>query len=389
MYFYRKYNFMHSALSYIDLLYFTATALSLLIVILLLSKINSKNYILISTLSLYFLLNVAVLIAIQIFRLYDLNDSKKNPLLIPIVIGLTFLLNNIFHYFSLQEIILKSKKIKASKLIHFLPILMVEIAGFFFFKPSYSLNEKTYIGFYETLYISFHHEKNYIFYIFRFAHPLIYLVLGGYLIYTFYRSPKYQSTQKSTRIFIFFLYFQKIFVFYCLVLRLVGPNLTLNKIAHISLIGFVLTTIVLSSYIILNPNLFLKIIKPFSDYPKPKTGIDKLPGLFEQLNELLNHNQLYLNPNYTLSNLSEDAEISVITIREILSKYGFKNYATYINSFRIKHAEQLINNKYLDSYSIESLCKESGFQSEVTFYRVFKKIHNCTPKEYNFSVNNQ
>lgn len=110
MYFYRKYNFMHSALSYIDLLYFTATALSLLIVILLLSKINSKNYILISTLSLYFLLNVAVLIAIQIFRLYDLNDSKKNPLLIPIVIGLTFLLNNIFHYFSLQEIILKVRK---------------------------------------------------------------------------------------------------------------------------------------------------------------------------------------------------------------------------------------------------------------------------------------
>lgn len=380
---------MHSALSYIDLIYFTATALSLLIVILLLSKTNSKNYILNGTLSMYFLSNVAFLIAIPIFRLYDLNDSKKSPLLIPLVIGLFFLLNNIFHYFSLQEIILKRKKIKVSKLIHFLPILILEIAGFFFFKPLYSSNEKTYIGFYETLYISFHHEKNYIFYIFRFAHPLIYLVLGSYLIYTFYRSPKYQSTQKSTRIFIFFLYFQKIFVFYCFFLRLVRPNLTLIIMAHVSLIGFVLTTIVLSSYLILSPNLFLKIIKPFSDYPKPKTENDKLPLLLMRLNQVMNHNQSYLNPNYTLANLSDDAEISVIAIREILSKYGFKNYAAYINSFRIKHAEQLINNKYLDSYSIESLCKESGFQSEVTFYRVFKKINNCTPKEYNFSINNQ
>lgn len=376
------------ALSFIDFLFFTATILSLLIVFLLVSKLNSKNYILIVMLSLYFSLNVLALIAITVFHFNDLNGYKKYPLLIPLAGGLIFTLNNVFHYFSLQQLISKSKKIKTNKLVHFLPILIMVIIAFFFFKPLYPINLNTYESLVETQHINYAAKKNYIFYIFRVSHPLIYLVLGGNLLYSFYKSARYQSTQKSTRLFIFFLYSQKVIVFIGLVLSLFRFEEGTYLNVYISLIGFVLTTIVLSSYIILNPDLFLKIIKPFSDYPKAKTENDAFPGLFERLNQVMKHNQSYLNPNYTLANLSDDAEISVITIREILSEYGFKNYAAYINSFRIQHAEQLIKSKYLDSYSIESLCKESGFQSEVTFYRVFKNIHNCTPKEYNFSVNN-
>jgi AraC-like DNA-binding protein len=379
---------MYPVLSFIDLLFFTATALSLLIVILLISKINSKNYILIGMLSLYFLLNVLALIAIPVFHVNDLNVYKKYPLLIPLVFGLIFTLNNVFHYFSLQQLISKSSKIKANKLVHFLPTVVMVIVAFFFLKPLYSLNINTYEGLVDTQRINLFNEKNYVFYFFRVAHPFIYLVLGGYLIYNFYKSARYQSTHKSIRLFIFFLYFQKTIVFAGLILSLFKFGQSTYLSVYIPIFGFVLTTLVLSSYIILNPDLFLKMIKPYSDYPKAKTENDELSGLFERLNQVIQHNQLYLNPNYTLANLSDDAEISIITIREILSEYGFKNYAAYINSFRIQHAEQLIKSKYLDSYSIESLCKESGFQSEVTFYRVFKNIHNCTPKEYNFSVNN-
>lgn len=379
---------MNPILSFNDLFFFAGTALSLLIVILLLSKINSKNYILIGNLYLYFLLNVSALIAVPVFRLIDLNYLIKNPLLFPMVIGFIFTLNNIFHYFSLQQLISKSKKIKVNKLVHFLPILIVEITAFFILKPLYSLNEKTYEGLVETQRLNFVNEENYIFLFFRVAHPLIYLVLGGYLVYSFYKSPRYQSTQKSTRIFIFFFYFQKIIIFIDLVIRLVRFELGTYVNTYIPFIGFASTTMILASYIILNPTLFLKVTKPFSDYPKLKTETDKLPGLLERLNQVMNYNQLYLNPNYTIANLSTDAKISVLTIREILSEHGFKNYASYINSFRIIHAVQLIKNKYLNTFSIESLCKESGFHSEVTFYRVFKSIHNCTPKEYNFSVNN-
>jgi AraC-like DNA-binding protein len=110
--------------------------------------------------------------------------------------------------------------------------------------------------------------------------------------------------------------------------------------------------------------------------------------LSNQLYQMMEQQKFYLNANYSLTNMSSDTDISVKTIREIISKSDFKNFSSFINSFRIAHAEQLIYNSYLDTYSIESLCKDSGFQSEVTFYRVFKKIHNCTPKEFSYRLKN-
>ena len=103
---------------------------------------------------------------------------------------------------------------------------------------------------------------------------------------------------------------------------------------------------------------------------------------------MMDQNKFYLDANYNLTNLSSDADISANTIREVIASSGYKNFSAYINSFRIAHAEQLISNGYLDTYSIESLCKDSGFQSEVTFYRVFKKINHCTPKEFTYNLKN-
>ena len=84
--------------------------------------------------------------------------------------------------------------------------------------------------------------------------------------------------------------------------------------------------------------------------------------------------------------MSADTDIPINTIREVIITSGYKNFSAYINSFRIAHSDQLISKGYLETYSIESLCKDSGFRSEVTFYRVFKKVHHCTPKEFSYNL---
>ena len=43
-----------------------------------------------------------------------------------------------------------------------------------------------------------------------------------------------------------------------------------------------------------------------------------------------------------------------------------------INSFKICPEINLIQNGYFNKYSIQSLCIESEFQSEVTFYKLLK-----------------
>ena len=230
------------------------------------------------------------------------------------------------------------------------------------------------------------HEKNSILGIIRIIHPLVYILLGGYLIYLFYKSPQYRSTPKPTRIFIFFLYFQKIILMFWFLIGLFGFNLDTDSYSNIAITGFSTSALVMSGYILLNPNLFLQITKPNSYSKKTIIKTSKTTDLLKQLNYLMSQNQLYLDSSYSLTNLSADTDISANTIREVITTNGYKNYSAYINSFRISHAENLITNRYLDTYSIESLCKDSGFQSEVTFYRVFKKIHQCTPKEYSYNL---
>jgi AraC-like DNA-binding protein len=271
-------------------------------------------------------------------------------------------------------------------LIHFLPILFIEIVGFFYFFPVLSLKKIGYNQLFETQHLMFTLNNNYIFGLFRIFQPLIYIILGGFLVNSFYRSPKYLATPKPTRIFILVLYFQKIVILFWFLFGFIGFNLDLYIFSYISITGFSISALLLTTYVMLNPDLFLQIIKPNSSSKKTGTNTSILPELASKLNRLMDENKWYLDANYSLTNLSADSDITANTIREIITAEGYKNFSAYINSFRIAHAEQLISNGYLDTYSIESLCKDSGFQSEATFYRVFKKIHDRTPKEFSYTL---
>lgn len=374
---------MNTILSLTDLLLFAATTVLVLTLILLLKKINSKNYMLIGTLSVYFIMITLSLIIILSMRF---NYLKSTTVWLPILISTVFSLHNLFHYFSLQIIISKNTRFEVKKLIHFLPILLFGILIFIFFKPIYASRENGFLNLFETQNLMYSNTKNLIMGLLRIAHPFIYIILGCVLVYSFYKSPMYTSFPKSIRSFVFFFLFQKIALLAWVVVGFLRINTDLVILSEISITGFSITALIISTFILLNPNLFIQIIKPYSDIKKTTTDASNISNLLIQMNYQIQSKQLFLDPAYNLTNLSSDSGISANSIREIITTHGFKNYSAYINSFRIDHAEQLITNGYLDIYSIESLSKDSGFQSLVTFYRVFKSIHNCTPKEYSYTI---
>ena len=150
----------------------------------------------------------------------------------------------------------------------------------------------------------------------------------------------------------------------------------------ISEIGFSISVLTNASYILLNPKLLLKISKINHFINKAVNEDRKMIDIYSNLNQIIISNQSFLEANYALNNLSVDSGISAIVIRDLIIQNGFENYSGYINSFRVTHAIKLIQNGHLEKFSIDSLSKNSGFQSEVTFYRVFKKINKCTPKQY-------
>jgi hypothetical protein len=374
---------MNISLSVPDILLFATSILLMFNILLLLKKVNSKNYMLIGTLAIYFSFITATIVLLLITR-YNVKIINSGTILT--LMTIVYSLYNVFHYFSLQQLIVKKSQFTFKHLLHLVSVALVGIVIFYFFQPINFIKGKGYSYVFETQHLMIAQSKNYIILLARIFHPIFYAILGGYLLFSFYNSPRYLSIQKSTRYFIFFFYFQKIFLFIWVLIGYIGFDIDNDLFSKISITGFSVTALFMSSYILLSPNLFLQITKLNYNSKKAPLEASKLPDLASQLERMMNQNKFYLDANYSLTNLSSDTDISANIIREVIASKGYKNFSAYINSFRIANAEQLISNGYLDTYSIESLCRDSGFQSEVTFYRVFKKIHDCTPKEFSYNL---
>ena len=375
---------MDLSLTIPDILLFIALILLLITTMLLVKKISRKNYMLVSTLAIYFCL-ISITMALILFTRYNIKLLNSSTVLV--LMSIVYTLYNVFHYFSLYRLIHKKNRFRLEQLFHLISVLIIAFLIYYFFEPIYYIKGKGYNFIYETQKLTLAQTNNFILPITRIIHPILYFLLGGYLLFSFYKSPKYLSFDKKTRHFILFLYVQKILLFLWVTIGFIGFNIDNNLFSTISITGFSITAVITSCYILLNPDLILQITKLQIKSKKTTKDDYQLTDLSIQLYKMLEQYKFYLNANYSLTNLSSDTDISVNIIREIISNSSFKNFSSFINSFRIAHAELLISNGYLNTYSIESLCKDSGFQSEVTFYRVFKKIHNCTPKEFSYNLN--
>jgi AraC-like DNA-binding protein len=324
---------MNLHLSIPDFLLFAAIVLLIFTTLLLVKKVNSKNYMLVGTLAIYFSLITATIVLI-LFTRYNIKLLDSATILV--LMAIVYSLYNVFHYFSLQQLIAKKTRFTLQHGFHLGVILLVAILIFYFYEPIDFIKSKGYSFVFETQHLMSVQKKNFILRLIRTIYPIFYFILGGYLLFAFYNSPRYLSVQKSTRFFIFFFYFQRLLLFFWVSIGFIGYNIDENLFSSISMIGFSITVLLTSSYILLSPNLLLQITKLNHKSIKNAVDVSKFQDLFN----------------------------------------------------RIAHAEQLISNGYLDTYSIESLCKDSGFQSEVTFYRVFKKVNLCTPKEFTYNLKN-
>ena len=69
-------------------------------------------------------------------------------------------------------------------------------------------------------------------------------------------------------------------------------------------------------------------------------------------------------------------------VRNSIKTHSGMSVPQFINSYRIKFATRLIDEGYLQNYSMEGLAEKSGFSSQENFNRVFKLIKSCTPTQY-------
>lgn len=90
---------------------------------------------------------------------------------------------------------------------------------------------------------------------------------------------------------------------------------------------------------------------------------------------LINHYKQKL----VLQDISNHVGVSPFYLERLFKQETFETPRTYLEKIRIDKAAHLL---YSTNQSNLEICYEVGFQSPSSFYKVFRRLKNCSPSEY-------
>jgi AraC-like DNA-binding protein len=103
--------------------------------------------------------------------------------------------------------------------------------------------------------------------------------------------------------------------------------------------------------------------------------------LLQRIIELVEQEQLYLNPELTIADIADRLNFSTKTISQTINLGLLKSFSTFINQYRVNvFKERLASGKH-KHLSILGLAFECGFNSKSSFNRIFKEVTGHVPKE--------
>ncbi len=102
--------------------------------------------------------------------------------------------------------------------------------------------------------------------------------------------------------------------------------------------------------------------------------------LWTQLNELMDREQLWRNPDTNASNLALLLKTNRNRITQLIQEKGYEGYKEFINRRRIDEFLKIADNGNL--ISVQDTFFSVGFRSKMTALRYFKEYTGMTPSEY-------
>ena len=96
---------------------------------------------------------------------------------------------------------------------------------------------------------------------------------------------------------------------------------------------------------------------------------------------LLEREELFLDPDFTIGQAAGKMNISVNTLSQVINSMTGKNFFRFINDYRVAYAEKYLTGDDSE-INILSLAYKSGFNSKSAFYNAFKARNGVTPLEY-------
>lgn len=103
------------------------------------------------------------------------------------------------------------------------------------------------------------------------------------------------------------------------------------------------------------------------------------PSLVTELEQLMQNNKLFRDPDLTLDRLAAELHTNNTYVYLCIHDEMSTTFYDYINGLRVEEAKQLLLS---GEDTIEGIAFNSGFNSSRSFQRTFKRITGCTPTEW-------
>lgn len=120
--------------------------------------------------------------------------------------------------------------------------------------------------------------------------------------------------------------------------------------------------------------------------PLPQATSVTEPKEVTLLLQMFKEGHIWKESDFSMSRLAADTGLSPRKVSFILNRHLGGNYNTVTNHYRIGYAKELIEEGFLDEYTLDALKDKCGYRNSVSFYNAFKRETGMTPSEYKVSL---
>lgn len=119
-----------------------------------------------------------------------------------------------------------------------------------------------------------------------------------------------------------------------------------------------------------------------ADENKISIEVERAQEVKQAIISALETKEVYLDPELNLQKLSKEIGISPNVVSVVINKEFQKSFRNLINEYRVSKVKDRLKQAKTSNLTILGIAYECGFNSEASFYRIFKAVEGITPKEY-------
>ncbi len=106
----------------------------------------------------------------------------------------------------------------------------------------------------------------------------------------------------------------------------------------------------------------------------------QLESIVEKIRSKMVEEQLFKNPELTVSDLSEAIDVKSYLVTKAIAQIMDTKFTDYVNELRFQEVKSLLASPEHEKYTLLSLAFEAGFNSKASFNRTVKKLTGQSPK---------